>query len=277
MKHFSMNDFNFPVEQQPIHDQLGNIIAGHQAVVRTDTDQVLGVHGSRYKIVSHDDVVNSVLDGVKSADLSDDYEVSVDVLEDGRKLRGEILFNNLTVEPAVGDYVKFRVSFFNSYDASWSFSQQANGLRLWCLNGCTTPDTVARSRYKHTASINVEGAAAKVINGLEHFKSRKDVWQSWMQTKLEQQQIEDFFKKTVCKAFTRQQSVTKTNEKQLENLLSIWSDERSSLGSNKWALYNCLTYWATHTQDLRKPEIAKYNRELQIASAMKSKQWMEMA
>ena len=277
MKHFSMNDFNFPVEQQPIHDQLGNIIAGHQAVVRTDTDQVLGVHGSRYKIVSHDDVVNSVLDGVKSADLSNDYEVSVDVLEDGRKLRGEILFNNLTVEPAVGDYVKFRVSFFNSYDASWSFSQQANGLRLWCLNGCTTPDTVARSRYKHTASINVEGAAAKVVNGLEHFQSRKDVWQSWMQTKLEQQQIENFFKKTVCKAFTRQQSVTKTNEKQLENLLSIWSDERSSLGSNKWALYNCLTYWATHTQDLRKPEIAKYNRELQIASAMKSKQWMEMA
>ena len=277
MKHFSMNDFNFPVEQQPIHDQLGNIIAGHQAVVRTDTDQVLGVHGSRYKIVSHDDVVNSVLDGIKSADLSDDYEVSVDVLEDGRKLRGEILFNNLTVEPAVGDYVKFRVSFFNSYDASWSFSQQANGLRLWCLNGCTTPDTVARSRYKHTASINVEGAAAKVINGLEHFKSRKEVWQDWMQTKLEQPQIENFFKKTVCKAFTRQQSVTKTNEKQLENLLSIWSDERSSLGSNKWALYNCLTYWATHTQDLRKPEIAKYNRELQIASAMKSKQWMEMA
>ena len=277
MKHFSMNDFNFPVEQQPIHDQLGNIIAGHQAVVRTDTDQVLGVHGSRYKIVSHDDVVNSVLDGIKTADLSDDYEVSVDVLEDGRKLRGEILFNNLTVEPAVGDYVKFRVSFFNSYDASWSFSQQANGLRLWCLNGCTTPDTVARSRYKHTASINVEGAAAKVINGLEHFKSRKEVWQDWMQTKLEQPQIENFFKKTVCKTFTRQQSVTKTNEKQLENLLSIWSDERSSLGSNKWALYNCLTYWATHTQELRKPEIAKYNRELQIASAMKSKQWMEMA
>lgn len=277
MKHFSINDFNFPVEQQPIHDQLGNIIAGHQAVVRTDTDKVLGVHGSRYKIVSHDDVVNSILDGVKSADLSDDYEVSVDVLEDGRKLRGEILFNNLTVEPAVGDYVKFRVSFFNSYDASWSFSQQANGLRLWCLNGCTTPDTVARSRYKHTASINVEGAAAKVINGLEHFKSRKEVWQDWMQTKLEQPQIENFFKKTVCKTFTRQQSVTKTNEKQLENLLSIWSDERSSLGSNKWALYNCLTYWATHTQELRKPEIAKYNREIQIASAMKSKQWMEMA
>ena len=86
-----------------------------------------------------------------------DYTVDVEVLEDGRKLRGQILFNDLVVEPAVGDYTKFKIDFFNSYDASWAFSQQASGLRLWCLNGCTTPDTAARSRYKHTASINVEG------------------------------------------------------------------------------------------------------------------------
>ena len=112
-----------------------------------------------------------------------------------------------------------------------------------------------------------------MINGFRHFMSRKDVWQDWMHTKIEQEQVENFFKKTVCKAFTRQQSVTKTNEKQLENLLGIWSDERKALGSNKWALYNCLTYWATHTKDLRKPEIAKYNRESTIASAMRSKEW----
>ena len=217
--------------------------------------------------------MDSVVDGIKTADLSKDYDLYVDVIENGRKLRGEILFNDLTIEPAVGDYVKFRVSFFNSYDGSWSFSQLANGLRLWCLNGCTTADTVARSKYKHTTSINVEGSAAKVVAGLDHFMSRKEVWQSWMQTKLEQEQVENFFKKTVCKSFTRQRAVTKTNEKQLENLLKIWSEEKAGLGSNKWALYNCLTYWATHTNELRSPEIARYNREISIANAMKSTQW----
>ena len=236
-----INNFNFPVESQPIFDALGKQIEGQQNIVRTDTNQSLGVHGSRYKMVPHQDVMDSVIDGVKAADIAKDYEISVDVLENGRKLRGEILFNDLTIEPAVGDYVKFRVSFFNSYDASWPFSQQANGLRLWCLNGCTTADTVARSRYKHTASINVEGAAVKVVNGLHHFMERKEVWQQWMQTNVEQEQVENLFKKTVCKTFTRQQSVTKTNEKQLENLLRIWSEERSNLGNNKWALYNCFT------------------------------------
>lgn len=267
------NDWSFPVEMQPVFDMHGNEINGQQCVMRTDTNQVLGVHGSRYKAVSHDDVVNSILDGVSQADLSNDYTVDVEVLEDGRKLRGHILFNDLTVEPAVGDYTKFKVDFFNSYDASWSFSQAASGLRLWCLNGCTTPDAVAKSRYKHTASINVEGSANKMINGLQHFMSRKEVWQSWMATPLAYAQVENFFKKTVAKAFTRQQQISKTNEKQLENLLGIWADESSNLGRNKWALYNTLTYWATHTGELRTPHTARYNREATIASAMRNKLW----
>ena len=267
------NDWSFPIETQPVFDQFGNEIAGSQCVMRTDTNTVLGVHGSRYKVVSHDDVVNSILDSVTTADLSSDYTVDIQVLEDGRKLRGQILFNDLTIEPAVGDYTKFKVDFFNSYDASWSFSQVASGLRLWCLNGCTMPDAIALTRYKHTASINVEGSAAKIKNGLRHFFHQKDVWRDWMATPVTNDMAETFFKRTVAKAFTRQQQATKINEKQLENLLSIWSNQASALGQNKWALYNCLTYWATHTQELRAPHTAQYNRESAIASAMRSKEW----
>lgn len=267
------NDWNFPIEMQPVFDTNGNAIDGHQCVMRTDTNDVLGVHGSRYKAVSHDDVVNSILDGVRQANLSSDWKEQVQVFENGKKIRGHILFNDLTVEPAVGDYTKFKIDFFNSYDASWSFSQQASGLRLWCLNGCTTPDAVARSRYKHTSSINVEGSANKMINGVQHFMSRKEVWQSWMQTIVTDNMAETFFKRTVAKGFTRQQQVTKTNEKQLENLLAIWGNESSSLGQNKWALYNCLTYWATHTGELRSPHTASYNREGLVSNAMKSKEW----
>ena len=267
------NEWSFPIQTQPIYDINGEPIEGHKAVMRTDTNKVLGVHGSRYKAVSHDDVVNSILDGVSQADLSSDYTVDVEVLEDGRKLRGQILFNDLVVEPEVGDHIKFRLNFFNSYDASWPFSQVADAFRLFCKNGCTTPDAVAKTRYKHTASINVEGSANKMINGLQHFMSRKEVWQSWMRTPVTDAQIENFFKKTVAKAFTRQVTVSKTNEKQLENLLSIWSNEAAALGRNKWAAYNTLTYWATHTGELRSPHTARYNREAAIASAMRNKEW----
>lgn len=276
MLDFQSNSYNFPVEEQPVYTQEGELIPDHKCIVRTDTGKTLGLHGSRYRMIPHDDVVNSILDGVKASNLTSDYKVSVDVIEDGRKLRGEIIFPDLVQQPAVGDYVQFRVSFFNSYDGSWSFSQQANGLRLWCLNGCTTPDAIARSRFKHTASVNVDGSAAKIIGGAEHFMGRSKQWQSWMQTRLNNDQVEQFFRSTICKVVTKQQQVTKTNEKQLENLISGWDREKVDLGWNKWALYNCLTHWATHTNDLKSPQIARYNREIAISNAMNHKLFTSM-
>lgn len=276
MLDFSNNKWSFPVETQPIFDQLGNRIDGNQAVVRTDTNQVLGVHGSRYHVVNHDDVVNSIMDAVKTANVSSDYEMKVSVIEDGRKLRGEILFNNITIQPAVGDFVKFRVSFFNSYDGSWSFSQAADGLRLWCLNGCTNAVGTARSKYKHTQSINVEGAASKIGIGLDAFMNNQSTWKEWMGVQVTDQMAETFFKQTIAKTFTRQQSASKANEKQLEKLLGIWQSEHHQLGRNKWALYNAMTYWASHTSDLKNPEVARRNREDSIATAMTNSRWHNM-
>ena len=266
-----INNWDFPVETQPVFDILGNEINGTQAVVRTDSNEVLGVHGSRYRILSHDDVVNSTLDAIKEADLSNDYEVTTKVIDGGRKLRGEILFNNITIEPAVGDIVQYRISFFNSYDASWSFSQAADGLRLWCLNGCTSPVGTARSRYKHTQSINIEGSAIKMVNGIDAFMNNKEEWMRWMQVHVTNEMAEHFFKHTIAKAPSRQRLVHKSNEKQLENLLGIWDNERASLGNNKWALYNAMTYWASHTSELSNPEVARRNREDMIAKAMTNK------
>jgi len=276
MLDFQSNSYDFPVEEQPVYTQEGELIPDHKCIVRTDTGKTLGLHGSRYRMIPHDDVVNSIVDGVKASNLTSDYEVNVDVIEGGRKLRGEIIFPDLVQQPAVGDYVQFRVSFFNSYDGSWSFSQQANGLRLWCLNGCTTPDAIAKSRFKHTASVNVGGSAAKIIGGAEHFMGRSKQWQSWMQTRLNNDQVEQFFRSTICKVVTKQQQVTKTNEKQLENLISGWDREKVDLGWNKWALYNCLTHWATHTNDLKSPQIARYNREIAISNAMNHKLFTSM-
>jgi len=270
---FQNADWDFPVERQDIFDGRGEVIDGHKAVVRTDTNDVLGVHGSRYTIVSNSDVVNSIDDAVRQANISGDVSVKISSIEGGRKMRGEILFNDLTVEPSVGDYVKFRISFFNSYDGSWAFTQAADGLRLFCLNGCTHSITASRTRFKHTQSINVEASAAKIRTGLDTFMNQREVWQSWQGIGVAQNIVELFFKHTLAKSFTRQTTVTKTNEKQLEHLLQIWDNEKRELGSNVWALYNAMTYWASHTSDLKNPEVARRNREDAIAKAMDHTIW----
>jgi hypothetical protein len=276
MLDFNSQDYSFPVEVQPVFTEEGNEIPNHKCIVRTDTGDTLGLHGSQYKMIPHDDVVNSIIDGVSAANLSTDYEVKVDVIDNGRKIRGEIVFGDIIQQPSVGDIIKYRISFFNSYDGSWAFAQRANALRLFCLNGCTTPDLIASSRFKHTASVDVLGSADKVISGADHFMNRAEEWQSWMKSQLNDDQAESFFRSTLCKVTTKQKQVEKTNERQLENLLSGWNDEIRLLGRNKWALYNCLTSWATHTNDLRAPQVARYNREAAISNAMRHNLWTSM-
>lgn len=276
MLDFNSQDYSFPVEVQPVFTEEGNEIPNHKCIVRTDTGDTLGLHGSQYRMIPHDDVVNSIIDGVSAANLSTDYEVKVDVIDNGRKIRGEIVFGDIIQQPSVGDIIKYRISFFNSYDGSWAFAQRANALRLWCLNGCTTPDLIASSRFKHTASVDVLGSADKVISGADHFMNRAEEWQSWMKSQLNDDQAESFFRSTLCKVTTKQKQVEKTNERQLENLLSGWNDEIRLLGRNKWALYNCLTSWATHTNDLRAPQVARYNREAAISNAMRHNLWTSM-
>ena len=271
------NDWDFPVELQPVFDARGIEIDGTSAVVRTDNHNVLGVHGSRYRLVPNSTIVESVIDAVKEANLSRDYDLKFYTADGGAKMRGEIMFNDLTVQPSVGDYVRFRVSFFNSYDGSWSFQANAEGLRLWCLNGCTTPDAVARSKFKHTQSINIEGTADKIGQGLNAFMQSPELWREWMRVQVSDEMAETFFKHTLAKSFTRQINTTKTNEKQLENLLGIWRNEKRELGANKWALYNAMTYWSSHTSDLKNPEVSRRNREDQIARTMSSNKWMEIA
>lgn len=279
----TINEWDFPVELMPTPNAVtGNPEPDAFQVVRTDTNTVLGHHGSRYKLVPHDDVVNSVMDAIKESKITTDYnEPTISIFENGRKMRGEIRFPDLVVEPQVGDYVEARVIFTNSYDQSWPFSQFVDALRRWCDNGCTTPDAVTRSRYKHTTFLNIDASAAKIKTGIDHFHTRKDTWQAWMKRTLSDDWVELFFKKTVAKGFSRQQvgtiaSIGKVNNKQLENLLRIWDNEKNQLGNNQWALYNCLTYWATHTQDARTPHVQRHNREIEIAKAMTSNHWKSL-
>ena len=278
-----VDDWDFPVETVELtaskvgdcnlYDVPASMARG---IMRTDTNQMLGVHGSKYKAIKHDTVVNSVFDALSSANISKDFTHKIEVFDNGAKMRGTINFPDLVIEPELNDHISFQVVFYNSYDGSWSFAQQAQGLRLWCLNGCTTADAIAKSRFKHTASVNVDGSAAKIIGGAEHFMGRSQVWQSWMQTRLNSDQVEQFFRSTICKVVTKQKQVAKTNEKQLENLISGWDREKMDLGHNKWALYNCLTHWATHTNDLKSPQIARYNREIAISNAMNHRLFTSM-
>ena len=271
MLDFTENNWNFAVEE--ITPEVGGVpVEGYKALRRADTQEILKIHPSSYTVLSHDDAVNAAYDAVKQANLSNDFEVKVDCLDSGRKLRGTILFNDLEIEPIKGDHVKLQMQFFNSYDGSWAYANQLAGLRLICTNGMVSPEAIARTWARHTSQINVEGAVQQIAQGMDTFMNAKEQWQEWMKVKVIREQAESFFKQTIVKRRTKSTD-ERHNGRQLDVLMGQLDAEFATLGKNQWALYNCLTHWSSHTEATKTPAITQRSREAKVASAMQSRWW----
>ena len=270
--------WHFPVEMCSLHassiytDNLEVPENMARAIVRTDTNQVLGVHGKKYKPITNMTVVNAMVDAVDESGISRDYDLTIDSLDGGAKMRGRFLFNDLVIEPDVGDVIKHEILFYNSYDGSWAFQQTSRGHRLWCKNGCSNAMTVANTWAKHTTNVNVKGSTAKIVAGLETFMQDKDVYRNWMATSVDDETAFMFFKMKLCRYPTQDASI-KINERRYEQLCRQWNKEKAQLGSNKWALYNACTHWATHTGDTNTPHVASRNRENLLIKALKPANW----
>lgn len=268
------NEWEFPISTVSLQTDSGIAVPEDKAraIIRTDTNQILGVHGKKYNALTHSEVVNKTMQAVTTSGISKEYETKIELFDNGAKMRGSILFNDLVIEPQVGDIIKFQITFYNSYDGSWSFQQQAYGLRLWCLNGCTDKHTVASTIAKHTKNISVTGSSAKIQAGLDTFFQQKAVYLSWMNTHVSDEMAETFFKYKLCRIKTNT-SEMKYNHKRLEELMGFWLDEKGTLGRNKWALYNACTYWATHTGKSKSPAATRRNNESLLAKALSNPMW----
>lgn len=271
----NLNSWNFDTSWQTIFTESGSKIDSHRALMNDRTDQILAVHGNGYHVISHDDVVNSTYDAVKKADITNDYNFKITDYDNGRKLKIDIIFPDLIVEPVVGDHIRFQTQVFNSYDASWSLSQQAKAFRLWCMNGCTTPNTISHQRTKHTknGSLGLDLSADLMRQGVRQFFNDKNMWTEYTKQPMTWNTVEDFFKKNLVRTSRRYRQHDEFNKRQLENLLSIHHDQVNHLGHNAWAAYNTMTQWATHTGDCAVPENAQRQRSDAVAKAMRSDTW----
>ena len=277
----TIQDHNFPVEMQGIQT-FSNINIpknlGH-AVVRTDTNEVLGIHGQRYELISHDDVYNAVHDALKQANISNDYETEITLSHNGARMKGEILFPDLIVEPVKNDFVQFRIQFYNSYDGRWSVQIACDALRLWCENGCTTPDTVFWAWQKHTYALDVSAYSKQIQNGLENFWHHRDHWKKLSETPCDITDASWLFEKTLC-AVNKKQTISRPddpvifNKKQHEILGGIYEMYSNELGHNMWATYNTTTHWATHTSMYANPMDATRVRENLVAKMQRSNEWL---
>ena len=143
------------------------------------------------------------------------------------------------------------------------------------MNGCTTPVNASTLRFKHTTKVNIQSITDRVKTGIDLFMDSGVDYRQWAQIRLTNQSVQKFLEQTVAKTFKRSSNSIPFNVTRTETLLEGFDRESRTLGNTKWALYNALTYWSTHTDGERGHAIRK-RREDEVAKALGSKQWQEL-
>ena len=230
----------------------------HRVLYRTDTNQVLNVVGSRYRMAQDTDawkaaeriLINSGLDltGLERR-MAESHE--------GARAYAVYTLPSYTVDLGAGDESVLQVSAYSSFDGTWCFSLEVGAVRMICLNTQVAIDGFSLYKSKHTPSLDIGHAVRKIGTVLDTYNKEAERWGRWREQEVtDMSAFLTFAKAANCKfvparvSFTISEFLEEPEVYRNQALMYMWNqyttDERKHLGNNQWAVYNTLTHWATH-------------------------------
>jgi hypothetical protein len=274
-------DADFEVDTVPLNEIVDpdyyNVSKNAYAIVgrKLTGDTIFKVASNRYKPLLNRDIVNVLREVILESGLNlKDMQVTHTFSPDNAKYSCRIIFPNVTIEPKLNDIIHYGLNISNSYDLSWQFSSMTLAERLWCLNGCTTPDTTFNTRRKHTSSLHIEGEAQKLSNGIEAFYDTEGTYQRWINTPVSNFAVNELFTNTLAKY--EQYGISKVAVKTLDDLMR---DFRGQASNTLWSAYNVATAWATHVNNTRGgfKLNTQRTRHSKVATMLNSPMWKELS
>ncbi len=249
----------FPVEERPVFAGIleeATCAPSHKAIVRADTNEVLGIHSNKYKLVKNEDVF-PVLEDVMSKcfDLNGMTTYDRTDKQGARTLR-TYMFPEHQIEIGRGDKVAFELKAANSYDGSHTFGLMAGGFRFACFNGMVIGSAMANVKKKHTQSLDIDFVIRSLEHAMEMYNDNAQMWLRWTNTLISNEQASSIIKEV------------STGARMESELFNQWQLERRVLGSTAWAMYQVLTHWSTHTKARTNHGTALLLREAKVRSVL---------
>lgn len=274
------NNLFFPVKLVAAEDVApGFDCVGQQALIREDTNQIIKFHGANYSLVSNEEVfgrVDTLIRHQSGLDTNGMKIVDKLAYNGGRSYR-EYIFPEHQVRvtsgdgvPGVGDITELRISVINSYDGSSKVKVGVGGFRLVCLNGMTMGEKFGSFSSQHSKGFDPSSIAPRISCALTNFFEVGEKWKVWAGTFCSPAEADNIIL-----------SVAGKSEALFKQLQIFWHNEQIKMGSSLWALYNALTYWATHHQISEKCIGNKASiinvREARVAKVLRNKLFTEAA
>jgi len=248
-------DADFDIETRPLFHtsrEAVNMPVNKRAIVRTDTDECLGVVGPKYKPINHKEMIAHQRLMIMRSDLDTKNLIESIVTDrNGARCYVKHTLPNQFLETPDGDTAALSFLGVNSFDGLFSFMMSAGARQSVCMNGQIFTEgssTIYKSR--HTQQLDIHKGSRIVGKGLEVMMQQNELWKIWYKTVPSHEIIKSIFAATINGDPLDEKTGNNKNYIQLWKLYKDVYKPRQ--GANLWAVYNALTHWATHCQPSRK-------------------------
>jgi len=251
----------------------GNILTDKKAIVYADDDSYIATVGNRYQVIQNAEVMEKLANALAESDLNL-KGASVNHSSSATCARNliKVTLPEHNIETSKGDSTCLQILARNSYDGSWKQMLDIGGFRMACANGQVYGDIDKVCHNRHTQGYDVAMMAEYLSHAIDVFKEMGAQWLTMKKTKLTKTQAEDAIlhylgRRNLTKE-DRESVLTSERATAVQSLLESWTSHKTDMGSNLFALYNTLTYHASHVDDLRNPADAQIIRGQLLTQAI---------
>lgn len=234
----AQTDYRFPVALEKAFTKDGIEIPRTRTIVRQDTKLPLSVVSDRYKLYTHEDVMNAVKPFVRELGQP---ETMFSLEKDGARLIATHTFRNHSIqlprghdtERSIGDVVALRLHIINSYNRSTALEFKLGGMVLRCLNGMTLFEHLFHLSFRHLGEAWT-GELPRPQTVVSAFSQAGEQWKRLAEASLtprdQRKLVEDAVKLQILpkRSFEAERV-------------------RFERAETYWDLYNAFTYVYTHT------------------------------
>ncbi len=167
-------DYQFPVAEYPVTASVPGMpglslpVPTRRAIVRTDTDTVLGLVGRNYKVLSHSEALDPIVDALHRRGVETFKRVAL--TQGGARMFANIYFPgpemnlaNRTTE-GVRDNCWPGITVINSLDGTLKYSLEATIFRLACTNGMRIPTAIASMKATHSKNRDYDRMVEEILS-----------------------------------------------------------------------------------------------------------------
>jgi len=276
---------NFDVVKRPIYYKQDNEdvaeITNRYALVRTDSEECLGVVSPKYNVRKYVDLVNQVNEAMYEnfdGNMSENVTFKDWINPSGSKFKRDVYFwdRGIPVKDNYKEKTIPHLRIYASYDSTWAEQIIFGSVYVLCMNGMVRPTWSFNVYNRHSKNKTTNYTVQMFKDGLNAQKDLGEELFKQIQRKVTNVEVEHLFRKTLAK--TEQVFNTNTyNDRTLVLLGNLWSKYSSSYGNNLFAVYQAATEWSSHPITRGSVELVKRKREQQVVDMLNSNYWLAMA